>query len=712
VVARSLAWQWSARIGWGLTFSPDYYVSPFKSLFEGVWLLDDFKDYKLFFAPTNFSWSFTAMRSRNVSLQRTVGSKEIINRNFTAARQLGFVWKVSENGLISPSVDYGLQVESSLLGFETTPSGQQRSFSRILNDIFFGDKFVNFGDDTRYGQRVAVSTKPTVPNLFNIKKYLDFNFGYSVDYAWTNQLQRGDLGKSVGFTNSINFSTNLRLKQLFDPLFETGPAAAPNVPSPRGRRGTGKEGPRDDDTSAAADTATVKGGGVGKTFEQLLSIFKLLIKTPLLDYDNINVTFTQTNAAQNSGVLGRTGFVNFWGKIPFFQESDIRYGPSRLYQLGLISDPSGRLVNFGSRPSFPFFGWDVEPGLRAGGVLVNSYRQTNKIALKTTRALWEGARLDLNWSIGWAYNRTQNINADSITGIPTIANTTITGNVERSFLTFPDVFFLGMFKSNLKQVSKRYAELKAGKDSTVAEEERLAVAFEEGFEALPFLRKILGPYYPRVNWSLRWDGLEKLPIFSGFVTRLSLDHTYGATYTRQYRLLPGVNNETTEGQRVAYGFTPLIGLNFTFKDLMKGSLGATMRYNTNTSYDLQTSSRNIVETLTQEISVTSSYTLRGFEIPLFGLSLSNDVDISISYSISKNSRKSYEVARLEANTDGLPLEGTTRTVMEPRIKYILSSRVTASVYYRYTKIAPDDSGSRIPGSTTNEAGLDLHISIQ
>jgi hypothetical protein len=50
--------------------------------------------------------------------------------------------------------------------------------------------------------------------------------------------------------------------------------------------------------------------------------------------------------------------------------------------------------------------------------------------------------------------------------------------------------------------------------------------------------------------------------------------------------------------------------------------------------------------------------------------------------------------------------------MEPRIKYVLSARVTASVYYRYTKIAPDDAGSLITGSTTNEAGLDLHIAIQ
>jgi hypothetical protein len=80
--------------------------------------------------------------------------------------------------------------------------------------------------------------------------------------------------------------------------------------------------------------------------------------------------------------------------------------------------------------------------------------------------------------------------------------------------------------------------------------------------------------------------------------------------------------------------------------------------------------------------------------------------------VSKSSRKTYDIAKLDINVNGTPLEGTTRTVLEPRIRYTLSARVNASVYYRYTKIAPDDSGSRIPGTTTSEAGLDLHISIQ
>jgi len=314
--------------------------------------------------------------------------------------------------------------------------------------------------------------------------------------------------------------------------------------------------------------------------------------------------------------------------------------------------------------------------------------------------------------LGWSYNRTENLVTDSLIGIPTITNTTTTGGIDRSFLTFPDFFIFGMFNTGLEQVGKIYGELKADPADTRSDEQKLVEAFEEGMEALPIFRQLFGQYYPRVNWSVRWDGLEKIPLFAGFVSRLSLDHSYNSAYTRQYQNRPGGGGERTDAQRVTYGFTPLIGLNFTFKDFLKGNFGANVRFNSNTSYDLANSSRNIVESFSQEMSITASYSRKGFEIPLFGLSLSNDVDVSFSYSVQQTSRKTYDVSRLDVDVTGRPLEGQTRTVMEPRIRYVLSSRVTASVYYRYQKIAPDDAGSRIPGTTTNEAGLDIQIAIR
>lgn len=722
---RRLSWQWNARIGYAINLSPEYYFQPFKDLFDGLWFLDEYKDLKIWYAPQSFNWSLSANRSRDVSLQRTVNAQELISRNFNAQRSFGFGWKLTEGGLINPSGDYALNVESSLLNLETDAAGRQRAFSKIMDDIFFNNAFINFGQDTRYNQRNSFNTRPNIPNIFNIKRFLDVSMSYSVDYSWQNALTRGDLGKSAGWTNNINFTLNFKLKSLFDPLFESSDGAPNMQGKPSGRSGRLMEEEfqtqkREGDTTqvAAADSAA-SGDGFEKTLKQMRELARILIKIPFLDYENINITFTQTNSAGNSGVVGRPGFVNFWGRMPFFQDADPKYGPSRLYQLGLISDPHGRLTNFGTRSKFPFFGWDVEPGIRApNGVLQNTYRQTNRLSFKTSRALWEGARLDLNWNVGWSYNSTENINTDSLGRIiytpgraPVLSTT---GSVERSFLTLPNFLFLGVFKSDLKEVSKRYAALKSVRADSAGfpEEEKLAKAFEEGFEALPFMTKVFGKFAPRVNWSLRWDGLEKLPVFSGFVSRLSLDHTYTSNYTRSFSNRPNGGGERTENQRVTYGFAPLIGLNFTFKDLLKGNMGANVRYNTSTTFDLATSSRNIIETLSQEISVTASYSRRGFEIPFFGLSLNNDLEINASYSLTRNSRKQYEIARLDVNTEGTPLEGSTRTIFEPRIKYVLSQRVNAAVYYRLTKITPDAQGSAIPGSTTNEAGLDIRIAIQ
>ena len=112
------------------------------------------------------------------------------------------------------------------------------------------------------------------------------------------------------------------------------------------------------------------------------------------------------------------------------------------------------------------------------------------------------------------------------------------------------------------------------------------------------------------------------------------------------------------------------------------------------------------------MSITGSFSKTGFEIPLFGVSLQNDIDVSFTYSMAKNSRTTFDAKGNTFNSKGTPGEGSTRTQMEPRVRYVLSARVTASLFYRYTKIEPDAGGSRIPGSTSNEGGVDVHIAIQ
>ncbi|MCK5574045.1 MAG: cell surface protein SprA, partial [Bacteroidetes bacterium] len=230
------AWAWTGRMTYSINLSPDYYIKPFSWLFGGMWFLDEYKDFKINFAPSSFNWQISAARSRNVSLQRTAGAKEIVSRNFTTQRGFGFNWKFLEGSPLDISNDYNLTVNASLLSLETDSSGNQRPFSEIMNDVFGGDKLVNFAEDTRYSQRNQFTFKPKVPNIFGIRKYLDLNFTYGVGYNWMNTLIRGDLGKSSQYSANFSASMNLRLKQLFDPLFSDTPERG-STPASRGRRG-------------------------------------------------------------------------------------------------------------------------------------------------------------------------------------------------------------------------------------------------------------------------------------------------------------------------------------------------------------------------------------------------------------------------------------------------------------------------------------------
>jgi cell surface protein SprA len=271
----------------------------------------------------------------------------------------------------------------------------------------------------------------------------------------------------------------------------------------------------------------------------------------------------------------------------------------------------------------------------------------------------------------------------------------------------PPVFVFSVFKGGIGSVASKYAEFKIDPTDKRSEDEKLAQAFEEGFETLPILSKIFGGFLPRLNWRFRWDGLEKFSIFKSFATRVSLEHSYTSNFEKRWRSFIG-QPMAFESERAGYDFNPLVGLNLTFKPLWNGNLTGGFRYSTSTYYDLNFSAKAIVETFRREVSFNFSYSKRGFNLPIFGLSLKNDVDITLTYSSSKNSRQTYQARNL---TEAIPLDGILRTTMEFRFRYMLSTRVTGSLFYRLTKSRSDSRSTFIPGSTINEVGIDLHISI-
>ncbi|MFN3134145.1 MAG: cell surface protein SprA [Candidatus Kryptonium sp.] len=674
---------------WGFNFQTNYSTSikpitfkPFKSLFGGIPLLDAYKDWEIQLTPSSIAGMMRFDRGQENRKFRTKTAYEPTTRVFNAQRGFSFDWKFSNNGLINPSLRYQVDIGSNLVHLETDSLGRQRSTKEIFGDIFFKDGLINFGKTSTLSQQISIGTNPRIPPILGLNKYLSTNFSYSSAYRWQNNFQQRDLGRSAGYSANLNFNLSLKLKSLANSWFGEEEQVRRGVP-------------------AQKDTSKKSGFSLSPK-----DVLKILIKTPFLDYENVQVTFTQTNTAMNTGLYSeRPGMGNLWSWLPFISDR-IEYGPSLLYQLGFVSDPNGK-IQFTPKKGFPFFGFEQSPGLRApNGNLDNNYTQNNRISITTSRSLWQGAYLDLSWNLGWSYQRNQRIVTDSL-GIPKVTSFTSSASVSRSFLTLPPVFIFSIFKSGIKSVASIYSELKLDPNDKRTDDEKLAQAFEEGFETLPFLSKLFGGFIPRLNWRLRWDGLEKFSIFKSFATRVSLEHAYTSNFEKRWRSFIG-QGQTFEGERTGYDFNPLIGLNLTFKPLWNGNLTGGFRYITSTYYDLNFSAKAIVETFRREISFNLSYSKRGFNLPIFGLSLKNDVDITFTYSSSKNSRQTYQARNL---SQALPLDGILRTTMELRFRYMLSTRVTGSLFYRLTKSKSDSRSTFIPGSTINEVGIDLHISI-
>ncbi len=717
------SWQWNARISYAHAFDGTDFIQPF-GFFENLFFFEEFRELQLFYNPIqNFSTGFNINRSRTNERLRSQNKDTEPIRGLSSARNFAFAWKLTENGLINLSGDYSVDIASSMVHLELDPYGRQRNFSQIMNQIFMQDRFMNFGYDNSYNQTFTLNTKPRVPTMFDLSKYITYSMRYNVGYRWMNSLQQGDLGISTGWGNSISFTADFSLKAFVDTWFPA-PSTTPEQPQslPAPSRGRGDR--EDEDTPSGepqsepsskplAEGDTTQSAAPKPPGEGLIGFARILIKTPFLDYDKINISFTQSNSSSNGGVPGRPGFANFFGRVPYIQKGERAYGPTRAYQLGLVSVPAANITDVFLKPQFPFIGFstDADKQIRArGGNLSDAFSQNNKLTFRTSRDLWTGARVDLNWNLGWNYSRTQSMKADSITGRTTIISVATGGSIERSFFTMPPTFIFSMFKSGIEQVGKRYQELVPNAASP-NQDQKLAQAFEEGFESLPILKTVFGDMLPRVNYSFRWDGLEQLSLFKSWATHVSLDHAYQSSYSKVFKGSSSGGN-ITESQRITYAFSPLAGMSFSFKEVLKGTMSANVRYGSNVSYDLTPASKNIVETVGNDMSVSASFSKTGFEIPLFGLSLQNDIDVSFTYSMAKNSRTTYDVKGTTFNTKGTPGEGSTRTQMEPRVRYVLSSRVTASLFYRYTKIAPDEGGSRIPGSSTNEGGVDVHIAIQ
>ncbi len=350
--------------------------------------------------PNSLSFSMSASRSLSVQKLWTQ-QQQVVTPNFTAERSGSIDWRLTNNGILNPTLSYRFSVNSTLLPIESNTTGGVLRLlpdSYVFRRIFLNNGLIDFGQDYDFTEDFSIAIQPHIS--LNINRYVSLTSSYNSDYTWTNSFQQGAFGKSAGFSASLNLGSSVSLKPLTAPWFASsatasGPGASRNGPFGRRRGRAEFESPVD----------TSKSSGFGSN--PLGNLFNIVVKVPFLNFNNIGINFSSSNSAQNGGLPTlRPGMGNFF-RIPFIQKSNPELGPSQLYQLGLVSDPYGDLTFF-RKNGFPFFGFSMTPGRRVPNAsITDNFTNSNTLNLTASRDLWAGAGIDLSWHVSciWLIHR-------------------------------------------------------------------------------------------------------------------------------------------------------------------------------------------------------------------------------------------------------------------------------------------------------------------
>jgi cell surface protein SprA len=245
-------------------------------------------------------------------------------------------------------------------------------------------------------------------------------------------------------------------------------------------------------------------------------------------------------------------------------------------------------------------------------------------------------------------------------------------------------------------------------------QEVLSEAFYDGLAMFKLGSGSTAKFIPSINWAIRWEGLEEWSLWDDFVKRATVDHTYTSSYQENAQLTDLGRN--VQSQNIQYGFQPLVGVNVTFdEEKFDGILTATFRWSHTKSFMINNSARTVISSQeTNEITAQGSYTMKGFTFPLFGIDFENDFEWSFLATYKSNRRATFDILADEGeyqgeNEGGRVLNGNTQIILEPRARYSISNRLTASFFVRYEGTFTE--GAAQPGFHTTQVGLDIRLSI-
>jgi len=205
---------------------------------------------------------------------------------------------------------------------------------------------------------------------------------------------------------------------------------------------------------------------------------------------------------------------------------------------------------------------------------------------------------------------------------------------------------------------------------------------------------------PFPEWSVRWNGIEKLPFVKKFAQRVSFDHSFSGKTSEAWQK----NSNNITKKSYTQSFRPLVGLNMT----LVHNISMNVRYNQSSTEENVTSGSDMTRSNTSDFSIQGSYSRSGgFRIPIpiwpfKNKEFKNNIDVSLTFNVSDNVSEQNRTGEWEE------MNKTSKWSFKPQLTYRFSNNVSGGVHFEYGK-----NESKLTGTTSyQDFGLNVRIEIR
>lgn len=187
------------------------------------------------------------------------------------------------------------------------------------------------------------------------------------------------------------------------------------------------------------------------------------------------------------------------------------------------------------------------------------------------------------------------------------------------------------------------------------------------------------------NWTIRYDGLSKIPFLQKYFRNVTLNHGYTASYN-----IGGYNTNLSSGRleipsvNITEALNPLINVDMAFRSSLTGSVEMSKMRN----IMLNISNNQVVETVSNDFSVGVGYRWDNFNLVINSggrsRNVSNDLNLRADFTL----RDMKTIIRKIEEDYNQPSTGQNALTMKFTADYTLSRSVTIRLFYDRQAINP------------------------